>query len=327
MKILWLKTGWANKYAGDKVDGNFPWVAEGEVGHETYNFEPAADGTYYCYVPPQGTNGAQPKHSDPDGWTVVCLAKHPKRKGIHIVGWYEDATLEGEYKYRPESPETGKPPQDGKDGQWLYSIRSRKAFLVPTEQRTQPFSHLSVRQGKYSFLDGPGVAATSNKRAVLGLIEDRLKDLRAVAVANPRGGDSHDDEDPYRSFGTPEHRRKVERAAERFVISHYETCGYSCEDMTKKPVGYDFRFTKGREVLCVEVKGTSGNAERFFITRRERINSNRPGWRFAMVTSALSSTPALKQYTLLAFERRFDLECLAYEGTPRPPESDGSEAQ
>lgn len=319
MKILWVKTGWADKYAGEDVDGNFPWVAEGEVGHETYNFEPGSNGTYYCYVPPQGRKGAQPKHLDPDGWTVVCLAKDPKRKGIHVVGWYENATLEGEYKYRPESPETGKAPQDGKEGEWLYSIRSKKAFLVPTEQRTRPFSHVSVRQGKYSFLEGPSVVVTPNKRVVLRLIEDRLKALRGVAVANPAGAAADDDEDPYKNFGTPEHRRKVEKAAERFVIAHYESRGYSCENMTKKPVGFDFRFTKGRQVLCVEVKGTSGEQERFFISRRERVTSKRPGWRFAMVTSALSSKPVLRQYALPEFDRRFELECLAYEGTRRGP--------
>jgi len=319
-KILWVKTGWAKNYAGDKVDGNFPWVAAGEIGHETYNFEPGPNGTYYCYVPPQGKMGSQPKHKDPDGWTVVCLAKHPQRKGIHIVGWYEDATLEGEYTYRPESPETGKPPQDGKDGQWLYSIRSKRAFRVPVEQRTRPFSHVSVRQGKYSFLDGPAVVRTSNKQAVLRLIEDRLRALRTVATANPRSEDWNDEDDPYRSFGTPEHRRKVEKAAERVVIDHYKRRGYSCENMTKKPVGYDFRFTKGGELLCVEVKGTSGSAERFFITRRERNNANRAGWRLAIVTSALSRKPTLNHYTLDEFQRRFELECLTFEGTPRPPE-------
>lgn len=320
-KILWVKTGWAKRYDGDKVDGNFPWVAEGEIGHETYNFQPDSWGTYYCYVPPQGESGAQPKHTDPHGWTVVCLAKHPKRKGIHIVGWYEDATLEGSYKYRPESPETGKAPQDGKESNWLYSIRSKRAFLVPVEERTRPFSHVSVRQGKYSFLDGPGVTRTANKQTVLRLIEDRLGALRSVAIAGPTSAASDDKEDPLRSFGSPEHRRRVEKRAEKVVIDHYERQGYSGENMSKKPVGYDFRFSKGRTVFCVEVKGTSGNAERFFISRREHNNRSRPKWRLAVVTSALSETPSLTQYTLKEYEARFELECLTYEGTPRPPEA------
>ena len=53
--------------------------------------------TVYCYVPPHIEVHA-PKHPDQTGWTVVCLAKHPKRKGVHIVGWYKDATLLGRWR-------------------------------------------------------------------------------------------------------------------------------------------------------------------------------------------------------------------------------------
>ena len=51
-KVLWVKFGWSDHYRGGPVDGNFSQLARGDVGHEAYNFEPAADGTYYCYVPP-----------------------------------------------------------------------------------------------------------------------------------------------------------------------------------------------------------------------------------------------------------------------------------
>ncbi len=48
------------------------------------------------YVPPQSKKYA-PWNDDSHGWTVVCLAKNPKYKGVHIVGWYENATLHGEW--------------------------------------------------------------------------------------------------------------------------------------------------------------------------------------------------------------------------------------
>ena len=52
-KVLWVKFGWSDYYRGEPVVGNFSHLAgQGNVGHEAYNFEPAADGTYYCYVPP-----------------------------------------------------------------------------------------------------------------------------------------------------------------------------------------------------------------------------------------------------------------------------------
>ena len=102
-KVLWVKFGWSGHYRGGPVDGNFSALAgTGIVGHEAYNFEPAPDGTYYCYVPPLFGRHA-PSSRDKRGWTVVCLAKYPERTGIHIVGWYEDATLLGRFEYVPET--------------------------------------------------------------------------------------------------------------------------------------------------------------------------------------------------------------------------------
>jgi hypothetical protein len=318
-KILWVKTGWSDHYNGGRVDGNFPWVSKGGTGHEAFNFEPASNGVYYCYVPPQG-EGHQPNHRDPAGWTVVCLAKHPKRPGIHIVGWYEDATLEGEYKYRPESPVTGKPPQDGTEGDWLYSIRSRHAYLVPPDERRNPFSHVSVRQGKYSFLSGPNVAVNANKRAVLSLIDARMEALRDLAVRQPSAERLPDPEsdpiDPLTSFGSPEHRRKVEKAAEEAVVAEYAKRGYAPDDVTKKNLGYDYVFTKGRSIELVEVKGTAAGNERFFLTRREFDFRQNRAWRIAIVTNALSEQRKVAIYDLREFERRFALEPLVYIGKP-----------
>lgn len=317
-KLLWIKTGWSEFYNGGPVDGNFPWVARGEVGHEAFNFEPASDGQYYCYVPPQG-GGYQPSNSDAAGWTVVSLAKHPKRNGIHIVGWYENATLEGEYHYRPESPVTGTAPQDGKEGDWVYSIKSDTAYLVPPELRTNPFSHVSVRQGKYSLLAGPGVQRDENKIEVLGLIEARLKVLRSGAIRQPSAETLTDPEndptDPLISFGTPEHRRNVEKEAEKAVVADYAARGYSPDDVTKKNLGYDYVFTKGKKIELVEVKGTSGSEERFFLTRREYGFRENHGWRIAIVTEALSSKrQRVEIYDLKKFQRRFGLEPLVYLG-------------
>ncbi|MGH7085843.1 MAG: hypothetical protein ACREFN_12720, partial [Acetobacteraceae bacterium] len=102
-KILWVKFAWSDFYRGGPVDGNFAWLNEqpGEAnkrpGHEAFNFMPTPDGTYYCYVPPQA-GGSAPSNQSDDGWTVVCLAKHPRHKGIHVVGWYENARLIGDWQ-------------------------------------------------------------------------------------------------------------------------------------------------------------------------------------------------------------------------------------
>ena len=184
-KLLWVKFGWSDYYRGGLIDGNFPFIQDGEQGHEAWNFLRQNDGSYYCYTPPQGRDGSTPSSQEPTGWTVACLAKDPKRKGVHLIGWYEDAVLEGGYLVRPKGFDPGMSrPAD----EFYYSIRAQKAFLVPPEDRTEPFSHTSIRQGKYSFLAGPGVDVTENKEEVRALIEGRLRRYASVAVRNPDAG-------------------------------------------------------------------------------------------------------------------------------------------
>ena len=40
-----------------------------------------------------------------------------------------------------------------------------------------PFSHPSIKQGKYSFLAGPNVKKTNNKSEVLKILRHRLRKL------------------------------------------------------------------------------------------------------------------------------------------------------
>jgi hypothetical protein len=95
-KIIWVKFGWSPYYQGEDVEGNFTWKTEegGEL-HEAFNFRIGPRGRYYCYVPPHGKGKNSPGSTDPHGWTVVCFAKRKGISGVHIVGWYENATLKG----------------------------------------------------------------------------------------------------------------------------------------------------------------------------------------------------------------------------------------
>ncbi len=253
-KMLWVKFGWSEFYRGGLVDGNFGWLNankgkknEGR-GHEAFNFDPGPDGTYYCYVPPQNKEYA-PSNDDSHGWTVICLAKNPKYKGIHVVGWYENATLHGEWLDPPASMVRQHGDATGPAHDWSYCITSKTAHFVPPESRTMPFSDRSIRQGKYSFLAGPDVHSDDNKQRVLALLEGRLKALGPRAIKNPSEKNIPDPEidssDPLRGFGTPEHRKKVEAAAEDAVISHYKTKGFNWTRVTHLPCGYDFIFARG----------------------------------------------------------------------------------
>ncbi|HHQ6589684.1 TPA: DUF3883 domain-containing protein [Serratia fonticola] len=323
-KILWVKFGWSQYYRGGAIDGNFGWLNENKGkmdegrGHEMFNFEPGPDGTYYCYVPPQASKHA-PSNNDSNGWMVICLAKNPKRPGIHIVGWYENATLHGEWLAPPNSLI-----KKHEAYTWSYCISSKTAYFIPPEYRTMPFSDPSIRQGKYSFLEGPGVDANKNKKRVLALLKGRLKAIAEFAVENPNGNMLPEPEfnatEPLKEFGTPEHRKKVELAAECAVIEHYKKKGYACERVTNLPCGYDFVFTKGKSVRHVEVKGTSNSTPQFFLTQneyRKGLLAN-PKWRLAMVTSALSETQNITEYSARELKLVFKLEPYVYIGKFTP---------
>ncbi|MBD2780529.1 DUF3883 domain-containing protein [Xenorhabdus sp. 38] len=322
-KILWVKFGWSNDYCGGPVDGNFYWLDDNKEkrGNEAFNFAPESDGTYYCYVPPQ-TGKYALSNNDPDGWTVICLAKNPKYPGIHIVGWYEDATLHGEFLDLPDNIIKMQRNAVGQVNDWSYCITSKTAYFIPHEVRNMPFSDGSIRQGKYSFLEGPSVNTTDDKKRVLNLLENRLKEMSLLAIKNPGKDNLPDLElgviDPLKGFGTPAHRKAVEKAAERAVIKHYTTKGYGCERVTHLPCGYDFVFTKdGESELHVEVKGTAGSSSQFFLTRNEHqkgLQSN-PKWRLVMVTSALTTIPDITEYDSNEIEQVFDIEPYVYTGS------------
>lgn len=325
-KVLWVKFGWSDYYRGGPVDGNFGWLkaakggkSEGK-GHEAFNFMPI-DGTYYCYVPPQAKKYA-PSHHENTGWTVICLAKNPKHKGIHVVGWYENATLLGGW-YKPPNPgDAKKSGTVGSAYDWSYCIESETAYFVPPEHRTMPFSDPSIRQGKYSFLAGPDIRQSPEKFRVLDLLKERVAALNEVAIHNPSEQTAPDPEldqgDPLLGFGTPEHRKMVEKAAERAVISFYEDQGYTYEDVTKINCGYDFLFSKGKAALHVEVKGTSSNIAGFFLTRNEHDAGYKadPAWRLAMVTRALSDKPEVQVFDAHGIKKAFDLAPYVYLGKP-----------
>ncbi|CAE6861599.1 hypothetical protein R69658_07642 [Paraburkholderia aspalathi] len=153
----------------------------------------------------------------------------------------------------------------------------------------------------------------------LTLLQNRLAELRPVAVKNPSEDNSPDPEidavDPLKGFGTPELRKKVELAAEKAVIAHYQSKGFQHQRVTHLPCGHDFVFAKGKTTLHVEVKGTVGNAPRFFLTRNEYTKGmgSNPNWRLAMVTDALAD-PKIVIYDAKDLTKFFELEPYVFVG-------------
>jgi hypothetical protein len=157
---------------------------------------------------------------------------------------------------------------------------------------------------------------------VLALLEAKLRSLRHLALHNPNDKNAPDPEldnaDPLTGFGTPEHRKKVEKAAERAVIAHYRSLGFRCSDLTKLNCGYDFLFQKGTSVLHVEVKGASGEVAGFFLTRNEHSAGyqKNPSWRLAMVTRALSAAPTIQIFDAKQLRKVFDLTPYVFLARP-----------
>lgn len=144
--------------------------------------------------------------------------------------------------------------------------------------------------------------------------------MEEFAIKNYNGNSLSDPEpdliDPLKIFGTPEHRKKVEVAAENAVIEFYKKRGYACKRVTHLPCGYDFIFTKGKSVRHVEVKGTSSPSPRFFLTRNEYekgLQAN-PEWRLVLVTSVLSDAPNITEYKAHELKLAFKLEPYVYIG-------------
>lgn len=321
-KIIWVKFGWSDYYQGQLVLGDFGYLAGGDQGHEAWNFRSDSDRKYGCYVPPSGRSGSVPTSEEPSGWTVVFLSKKPTDKGIHVVGWYEDATLLGKNKNRSKNFDLG--PHPTRDGKAIYSIESKNSFLVPPEFRTEPFSHPTVGSAKYSYLAGPGIKSTAEKNEVLDILQEKMGRLRSVVVKNPGDvfgpQDDVTESDPLAVFGTAEHRSAVEKAAIRATKSSLLKAGFSVESREPENIGYDLKATHkvSQQNLHVEVKGTSGTNERFFITANEYRYKVALEWRFALVTEALTN-PRVTLYTLGEFEEAFDLVPMTWLGGRRRP--------
>lgn len=319
-KIIWVKFGWSDYYRGGPVAGDFGYLKDGAgEGHEAFNFMPGPDGRYYCHIPPHGPSSVYPTNEDATGWTVICLAKFPPQKGIHVVGWYENATLIGKQVPRPEYELGIGFRRDTNGDKFTYLIRAEKAFFVPPEHRVAPFSHSSVKQAKFSYLAGPGIKSTDRKAEVLEILKAELVRLKSLAIAQPNPTSAPDDLensiDPMAGFGTPEHRREVELAAEKAVTIQLKAMGYTVKRRSDEKIGYDLQATpraRGQE-LYVEVKGTSGIERRFFMTPNEHECSSIEGWRLAIVTDALAS-PTVSFFTRKQVDQRFSMQPMVWIG-------------
>ena len=117
-------------------------------------------------------------------------------------------------------------------------------------------------------------------------------------------------------FPDQETKKKVEVSAINFVSLYYENLGFIVTDRQKDNCGYDLLVEKSKEVLKIEVKGTSLSKQRFFLSRNERAKSADPLWRLVIVVNALLE-PELEVFNTTEMENKFNFDALSWECNAR----------
>ena len=110
----------------------------------------------------------------------------------------------------------------------------------------------------------------------------------------------------------PDLRKKVERAAIRFVKASYMKANWRVKSVEHEHVGYDLHCTKGDLVECVEVKGSTGAEQQFTITANEMGKAQTDN-RFVLyvITNALNR-PVSHRYSGSQLMSRFDIQPTQY---------------
>ncbi|MBK8636925.1 MAG: DUF3883 domain-containing protein [Chromatiaceae bacterium] len=305
-RIALVKTGWSDEYQGEQVLGRYAHITEFDEAHERFNFQKAADGRFYGYLPPIGPKKRAPQPKNPDGWLLLFVSARNGNGPLTVVGWYEDATLHSEYKDRPEYDTEADFETDVNGAKFGYCISAGMAHLIPVGSRTQTISGNHFKRSPVLYVRGNG--KNEYWRQELATLAEEL-------VSNPPS--DTDCAPPMIAFPDPEHRKKVELAAID-AAKRYLSKENKVTDRQKHNCGYDLlaRHRKTGDELHVEVKGTSGQAMHFYMTRGEYRYMPTPQWRLIVVTQALIK-PKLVLFTYKEVKKAFDLESFAWEATAR----------
>lgn len=126
--------------------------------------------------------------------------------------------------------------------------------------------------------------------------------------------------DPNLRFPDQEMRDRVERAAIEHAKREYARYGL-VKSVEAENLGYDLAVVdqvSGELRLKVEVKGTAGEEEHFYLTRNEHraANADPERWRLAVVVDALHE-PALQEYSFQGMEKMFTKTPLVWHCEPK----------
>lgn len=331
LRICIAKTGWSSNYQGANVYGRHDYVQRTKDGHERFNFLPGPDGQFYVYIPPNRGGHVIP---DPDdGWLILIVAAETHNQGrsfrpLRVIGWFEEATFVPQF-IRPEYLHDRTFPTMESGEKYTYTAKAKRAFLIPERERNVglPLQHGRKLGSAPSILvRGPSADPTLGWKADYASFAENF--VQARRPFTPMAAESAESEafgaelGMLGRFGWPTHahRVRVEKAAEELAEAYFQAT-HQVKDVTKENRGYDFHLTNWRDrtEILLEVKGTSGDRQAFFMTQNEHRTMRRSdNFRLFLATSVLSEHPQVHVFTSAELDRFFDLEPLSFCATKKP---------
>lgn len=280
-RIAFVKTGWSDSYQGDPVVGRHAHISEYEEAHERFNFLRAKDGRLYGYLPPIGSNHRPPQPKERENWLVIFVAARNGNGPLTVVGWYDNAVFERDYTDRPEYQSANDFETDVQGNNYIYCVSSDNGNLIPVSSRNITVSGDHFKRTPIVYARGNG--PDDGWRQELAKLAEEI--VKSGTTNLPSGNSSL-------IFPDQEHRDKVEKVSIEEAIRFLESKKYKYKvtDRQKDNCGYDLLAKRERppEELHVEVKGTSNETMRFFMSRNEKQYMPNPKWRLLIVTDVLN---------------------------------------
>lgn len=315
-RVAVIKTGWSDDFQGAEVEGAHKHVRERGFGHEKYNFLKAPNDTYCIYVPPIREKFA-PNPKEKQGWLVFHLAKHPKRNGLYLIGWYEDVEFLGGYESRPEYGRKGCAlPLDNDGEQFGYMARSTNAVQLDPLATPHVFPGEYMKRAPVFYLRGGTKTEPWRTKLAAQLLAIRKShgkagSIRPKIVADAGGSGICAD---------PERRKEVEQKAIDAVMAHYPENKFEVIDKQKAKCGFDLLVrpkAQPDDELHIEVKGTQLKQPHFLMSKNEYAHmlSHPDQWRLAVLTDALAPKPTLEIYTAKEAQATFRWDVFSWHGT------------
>ncbi len=251
---------WMVRYEGldEKVlNPGFEWVQKGGEPHEAFNFRVEKDGRCYGFVQvPKNKSinidrlGMPMEDEDGnefvDGVTAVWVARHPKKGGLRVVGWYRNARV---YRYQQPCPHAEE--RAFNDGWNVYSVCADAANVTFRDEKSRKIPDLSglndtIKQTMQFYISEK---ADPDIRDIEQRIWTAILGERGERKAKPRPGNGTVD---------AERRKQIEVAAIACAKAHYRALGYRVKSVEHLNCGFDLTAAPpDGKSLCIEVKGRS----------------------------------------------------------------------